>query len=131
MTPLISVVIPTFNRRETLGTVLPLLAKQTLPPDQYELLLCDSGSTDGTRELVAELAIANLRQAIDEDSHKDLHSYAVHDQEVERRDKENLEAKHPLIEGVNLSQRAYPLLKMFESAQQHGDDVVWSGGSAW
>ena len=64
MTPIISVVIPTFNRRETLGTVLPLLAKQTLPPDQYELLLCDSGSTDGTRELVAELAIANLRHIL-------------------------------------------------------------------
>ena len=83
-----------------------------------------------TAEQLTE-TIANLRQAIDEDSHKDLHSYAVHDQEVEQRDKENLEAKHPLIEGVNLSQRAYPLLKMFESAQQHGDDVVWSGGSAW
>jgi len=41
--------------------VLPLLARQTLPPDQYELLLCDSGSTDGTVELVAELAIPNLR----------------------------------------------------------------------
>ena len=64
MTPLISVVIPTFNRRETLKTVLPLLAKQTLPPDQYELLLCDSGSTDGTRELVAELAIANLHHIL-------------------------------------------------------------------
>ena len=64
MTPILSVVIPTFNRRETLGTVLPLLAKQTLPPDQYELLLCDSGSTDGTRELVAELAIPNLRHIL-------------------------------------------------------------------
>ena len=61
MTPIISVVIPTFNRRETLAVVLPLLAKQTLPQEQYELLLCDSGSTDGTNELVAELAIPNLR----------------------------------------------------------------------
>lgn len=76
-------------------------------------------------------AINKLRQAIEEDSHKNLHSYAVHDKEVEQRDKENLEEKNPLIEGVNLSQRAYPLLKMFESARQHGDDVVWSGGSAW
>ena len=61
MTPMISVVIPTFNRRETLAVVLPLLASQTLPSDQYELLLCDSGSSDGTLELVAELAIPNLR----------------------------------------------------------------------
>ncbi len=61
MTPIISVVIPTFNRRETLETVLPLLAKQTLPTEQYELLLCDSGSTDGTLELVDSLCIPNLR----------------------------------------------------------------------
>jgi GT2 family glycosyltransferase len=61
MTPIISVVIPTYNRRETLAVVLPLLAGQTLPAEQYELLLCDSGSTDGTNELVAELAIPNLR----------------------------------------------------------------------
>jgi GT2 family glycosyltransferase len=61
MTPVISVVIPTFNRRETLARVLPELARQTLPAGQYELLLCDSGSTDGTNELVAELAIPNLR----------------------------------------------------------------------
>jgi GT2 family glycosyltransferase len=64
MTPIISVVIPTFNRRETLAVVLPLLAKQTLPAEQYELLLCDSGSTDGTLELVAELAIPNLRHIL-------------------------------------------------------------------
>lgn len=63
-TPSISVVIPTFNRRETLETVLPLLAKQSLPPEQYELLLCDSGSSDGTAELVAALAIPNLRHIL-------------------------------------------------------------------
>ena len=61
MTPFISVVIPTFNRRETLEQVLPLLAQQTLSNSQYELLLCDSGSTDGTLELVEKLAIPNLR----------------------------------------------------------------------
>lgn len=61
MKPVVSVVIPTFNRRETLAYTLPLLAGQSLPSEQYELLLCDSGSSDGTTELVAELAIPNLR----------------------------------------------------------------------
>ena len=61
MTLALSVVIPTYNRRETLATVLPMLAAQTLPQDRYELLLCDSGSTDGTDGLIAELAIPNLR----------------------------------------------------------------------
>ena len=64
MIPIISVVIPTFNRRETLENVLPLLAAQTLSADQYELLLCDSGSTDGTLELVADLKIPNLRHIL-------------------------------------------------------------------
>jgi GT2 family glycosyltransferase len=64
MNPIVSVVIPTFNRRETLETVLPLLARQTLPAEQYELLLCDSGSTDGTLELVASLNIPNLRHIL-------------------------------------------------------------------
>lgn len=61
MNPVVSVVIPTFNRRETLAEVLPILARQSLPQDQYELLVCDSGSSDGTKELLAELAIPNLR----------------------------------------------------------------------
>ncbi|MBI3926076.1 MAG: glycosyltransferase [Armatimonadetes bacterium] len=56
-----SVVIPTYNRRETLAVVLPSLRDQTFPSSRYELLLCDAGSTDGTRELIESLAIANLR----------------------------------------------------------------------
>ena len=64
MNPVISVVIPTFNRRETLAEVLPLLANQSLPREQVELLVCDSGSTDGTKELLAELAIPNLRHIL-------------------------------------------------------------------
>ena len=60
MNPLLSVVIPTFNRRETLAEVLPQLARQSLPSAQYELRLCDSGSTDGTKELRADGANSNL-----------------------------------------------------------------------
>lgn len=51
----ISVVIPTYNRADSLSVVLPSLLNQTFPADQYELLLCDAGSTDGTQELVVEL----------------------------------------------------------------------------
>ena len=51
----LSLVIPTFNRRNTLEVVLPSLLEQTLPPDDYEILLCDAGSSDGTRELVEQL----------------------------------------------------------------------------
>lgn len=48
----ISIVIPTFNRRQTLEVVLPSLLEQSLEPSRYEILVSDSGSEDGTRELV-------------------------------------------------------------------------------
>lgn len=76
-------------------------------------------------------AIAKLREAIQEDENKDLHSYAVHDKEEEEREEEEREKKHPMLEGVSFSQRAYPLLNMFENAQKKGDEVIWQSGSGW
>ena len=51
--PLFSVVLPTFNRCHTLTLCLSALAFQTLPADQWEVILVDDGSTDGTREFLA------------------------------------------------------------------------------
>ncbi len=48
--PELSVVIPTYNRLDTLAHVVPTLLEQDLPQAQYELLVCDSNSTDGTAE---------------------------------------------------------------------------------
>ena len=56
----ISVVIPTYNRADSLAVVLPSLLDQTFPAESYELLLCDAGSTDGTEELVKELNDSRL-----------------------------------------------------------------------
>ncbi len=53
--PEISVVIPTYNRREILAAVLPTLLAQDLEPERYELLVCDSNSSDGTAQYVGEL----------------------------------------------------------------------------
>jgi len=53
--PELSVVIPTYDRLATLTFVLPTLLEQDLPPAEYELLVCDSNSTDGTAEYLAEL----------------------------------------------------------------------------
>lgn len=58
---LISIVIPTYNRADKLRTVLPSLSDQDFPKDDYEILLSDSGSDDGTKELIENLAIENLR----------------------------------------------------------------------
>jgi GT2 family glycosyltransferase len=51
-TPEISVVIPTYRRREELRRALLALARQTLPPDRYEIVVAVDGSEDGTREMV-------------------------------------------------------------------------------
>lgn len=59
--PVISVVIPTFQRRDALEWVLPSLLKQSVDPSTYEILLCDAGSSDGTKELVEELNDSRIR----------------------------------------------------------------------
>ncbi|MGE5575819.1 MAG: glycosyltransferase family 2 protein [Syntrophothermus sp.] len=55
MKPLASVVIPTYNRRTILEKSLKSLFQQTCPPDQYEIILIDDGSTDQTRQMVESL----------------------------------------------------------------------------
>jgi GT2 family glycosyltransferase len=52
--PDLSVVIPTYNRLETLRRVLPSLLEQDLARDAYEVLVCDSNSSDGTAEYLAQ-----------------------------------------------------------------------------
>jgi GT2 family glycosyltransferase len=49
----ISVVIPTYNRLDTLQHVIPTLLDQDVPHDRYELLVCDSNSSDGTARYMA------------------------------------------------------------------------------
>lgn len=50
MRPLISVVIPTYQRRDKLKITLDSVLSQTY--DNYEILIIDDGSTDGTKEMV-------------------------------------------------------------------------------
>lgn len=55
--PIISVVIPTFNRKVILGKALAALADQTISADRYEVVLIDDGSTDGTDAMVESLDV--------------------------------------------------------------------------
>lgn len=50
----ISIVVPTYNRAETLAKVLPSLLEQDYP--DYEILFCDSNSTDETGKILEELS---------------------------------------------------------------------------
>jgi glycosyltransferase involved in cell wall biosynthesis len=47
-----SVVIPTFNRLRTIRRVLGALERQTMPLAEFEVLVIDDGSNDGTSEML-------------------------------------------------------------------------------
>lgn len=51
----LSVVIPTYNRMNTLRVVLPTLLDQSLSPEAYEIVIADSLSSDGTAEYLAKV----------------------------------------------------------------------------
>jgi glycosyltransferase involved in cell wall biosynthesis len=63
MPPLISAVIPTFNRADLLLKALAGLTQQNLPPEQYEIIVVDNNSTDHSREAVSRRFgnVPNLR----------------------------------------------------------------------
>jgi GT2 family glycosyltransferase len=49
----LSVVIPTYNRLETLQYVIPSLLAQSIAPERYEIIVADSNSKDGTAEYLS------------------------------------------------------------------------------
>jgi GT2 family glycosyltransferase len=57
MTARLSVVVPTYQRREAARRLLLALADQSLPADAYEVILSIDGSTDGTEEMVRGLRL--------------------------------------------------------------------------
>jgi len=48
----VSVVVPTHNRKMTLRKCLRALEEQTVLPQEFEVVVVDDGSTDGTREML-------------------------------------------------------------------------------
>lgn len=66
MTPLvISVIIPTYNRKNSLLRTLDSLSRQTYPAECFEVLVVDDGGTDGTEVITQRLfpfALRYLRQ---------------------------------------------------------------------
>ncbi|WP_198032529.1 glycosyltransferase family 2 protein [Aerolutibacter daejeonensis] len=53
-----SIVIPTRNRAETLYACLNSLVNQTIPTEQFEVIVVDNGSNDHTSDVVSEYANA-------------------------------------------------------------------------
>ncbi|HKP16806.1 MAG TPA: glycosyltransferase [Gemmatimonadaceae bacterium] len=63
-TPLASVVIPTHQRRESLLRALVSLATQSMPPEQYEVVVVVDGSDDGSREAAESLATSYSKRVL-------------------------------------------------------------------
>jgi glycosyltransferase involved in cell wall biosynthesis len=59
--PLLSVIIPTHNRKNALRRTLGSLARQTFSPEAYEVLVVDDGSTDGTQVVADEQYLFDLK----------------------------------------------------------------------
>ena len=57
--PIVSVCIPTFNRRELLAIAIDSVLQQTY--QDFELMVCDDGSTDGTADLMAQFNDRRIR----------------------------------------------------------------------
>ena len=60
MAPKLSIVIPTYNRSRWLMRALEAFRTEALPAEQFEVIIADDGSSDGTEALVASFE-ANYR----------------------------------------------------------------------
>jgi GT2 family glycosyltransferase len=67
--PLVSVVIPVLHDPSGIRLCLEALLRQTYPPDRFEIIVADNGSTDGTRAVVERLraeARSRLRLVVED-----------------------------------------------------------------
>lgn len=55
----ISVIVPTYNRKNILVRCLKALFNQNFPREKYEIIVVDDGSTDGTEDLVRKVATSS------------------------------------------------------------------------
>jgi len=70
--PLVSVVVPTYRRADLLARCLAALLRQTLPPQAYEIIVCDDGPGQAVRQAVAQARACAPRGLA-------LHYHAVRD----------------------------------------------------
>lgn len=55
--PSVTVVVPTFNRRDLLADTLGALMEQDMPREEYEVVVVDNASSDGTVSLLREVGM--------------------------------------------------------------------------
>lgn len=64
----VSVIVPTFNRREILGRSLETLVAQNLAPSRFEIIVVVDGSTDGTTASLCALKPACRFRVIEQEN---------------------------------------------------------------
>ena len=52
--PTVSVIIPTYNRKDSLLRTLDSLSRQTYPADRFEVIVVDDGGRDGTEQITQQ-----------------------------------------------------------------------------
>lgn len=57
-----SVIVPAYDSRGTIASCLEALLHQSVPPDEYEIIVVDDGSSDGTGEIVRRYDVTYLPQ---------------------------------------------------------------------
>jgi glycosyltransferase involved in cell wall biosynthesis len=60
--PRYSVIIPAYNSESTMESCLNALVRQSLDPDDYEVIVIDDGSTDGTADIIKGFPVKYIRQ---------------------------------------------------------------------
>lgn len=60
---LLSVVVPVLDMADSIGPCLEALVGQSLPADQFEVIVVDNGSTDGTPEVVRRYPVTLLSES--------------------------------------------------------------------
>jgi glycosyltransferase involved in cell wall biosynthesis len=59
MAPRVSIIVPCFNEKRTIGMLLQAILNQSFPVSDLEVVIADGLSSDGTREVVHEFAALN------------------------------------------------------------------------
>lgn len=52
--PFVSIIIPTYNRSDSITYTLDSFLNQNYPSEKYEIIVCDNNSTDNTKEFVCK-----------------------------------------------------------------------------
>lgn len=59
LTPLVSIITPSFNSRDFIGAAIASVLEQTMP--NWEMIIVDDGSTDGTQDIIRSAAAKDGR----------------------------------------------------------------------